>query len=782
MNNKKLFFGLWILLFVLILFAYRNHFDNEFHFDDGHTIQSNMYIQSLRNIPDFFTVGAPTFSSLPANQLYRPVVSTTLAVDYWLSTKFDPNGSGFNTFYYHLSMFLEYLIMLVFIYLLAFRIFQKVKFSENNKWFALGLAAWYGIHVTNGETLNYIISRSDLLSTLFVLISFVIFIDFPKIRRYGLFLIPFVLGLLTKQTAAVFTPILIVYFFFFEMDDYLISSSNVERKNKIAKLGLQTILLFVFTAIVIYFVLSKQGESYTPGGSSVFLYLITQPFVIFHYFISFFFPYLLSADTDWGLLNSIWDIRFFIGTIFIITMLWIAYKTYFKKEMRPISFGILWFFIALAPTSSIIPLSEVMNDHRMMYPFVGLIISVVWSLVLLFNKFENIIKTSFMAKNLIVAFFSIIFIFHFFAVMQRVEVWDNGKTLWYDVTVKSPKNGRGLMNYGLQLAAEGKYDQALVYYKRALNLMPYYSYLYTNLGIAYNAMDSVQTAEWHYKRSIELSPQMHNGYYYYAIFLRSKSRIPEAEANFKKVLEFSPDYIYARYALLEIFYNDNRWNELNALLSETEAKFPYDKTIMYYKTLAAGQKSNFDKLKAEAWQNKDVGKLLELSLIYYRQNQFDSCVSVGKAILTIDSKNAAAYNNLIAALNNIGDYDQALQYGLKAIEMAPDDKLLRNNIEVSKKRKILIQKLSTINTAPALISLSLEFYYESMFKECVAACEKSLKISPENPTAYNNICSAYNALSEWKLAEKAGLMAVKLDPNSQLAKNNLAISQKNLNR
>ena len=41
------------------------------------------------------------------------------------------------------------------------------------------------------------------------------------------------------------------------------------------------------------------------------------------------------------------------------------------------TFGLLWFVIALAPTSSFIPLAEVMNDHRMYFPYVGLVLAVM---------------------------------------------------------------------------------------------------------------------------------------------------------------------------------------------------------------------------------------------------------------------------------------------------------------------------------------------------------------------------------------------------------------------
>src|SRR6266702_2502018 len=85
------------VLIVAIIAAYANHFHNSFHFDDAHTIVNNESIRDLRNIPLFFR-DATTFSALPSNQSYRPLVSTLLAIDYQLA-------HGLHPFCFHLSVF-----------------------------------------------------------------------------------------------------------------------------------------------------------------------------------------------------------------------------------------------------------------------------------------------------------------------------------------------------------------------------------------------------------------------------------------------------------------------------------------------------------------------------------------------------------------------------------------------------------------------------------------------------------------------------------------------------
>jgi hypothetical protein len=77
---RRLAFALSGCLVLAVVLVYSNHFDNAFHFDDFHTVTDNPYIRSLRNIPQFFT-NAETFSTLPTNRSYRPLISTSLALD-----------------------------------------------------------------------------------------------------------------------------------------------------------------------------------------------------------------------------------------------------------------------------------------------------------------------------------------------------------------------------------------------------------------------------------------------------------------------------------------------------------------------------------------------------------------------------------------------------------------------------------------------------------------------------------------------------------------------------
>ncbi len=140
---KKKHALLLLLVLCAVTAAYWNHFGNSFHFDDTHTVVGNAYIRDLRNIPSFFTDGN-RFSVLPANRTYRPVVSATLAIDYWLNHHWAIRDNA--QFWFHLSTFFWLLVQLVATYALFARIFDAVSPKSPNAYIALLATAWYGLH------------------------------------------------------------------------------------------------------------------------------------------------------------------------------------------------------------------------------------------------------------------------------------------------------------------------------------------------------------------------------------------------------------------------------------------------------------------------------------------------------------------------------------------------------------------------------------------------------------------------------------------------------------
>ena len=772
MNKKILSAVISLFILISVLLAYQNLYDNEFHFDDSHTITENPYIKEISNLPKFFTLGSVTFSSLPANQVYRPIVTSSIAIDYWLSAHFSDTQNGFEMPMYHYSMMLTFLLLLALLFAFFYKLFHQARPHKWNIYFAFFATAFFGLHTVNAETINYIISRSDLISTFFVVAAFDVFLYFPKHRKWGVFLVPYALGVLTKLTAAMFIPMLLVYYFVFEW----IPMTKTQRKANIKKILIYAFTLLAILGVSVVFVMSMQSDTFVPSNFSRWDYLISMPFVILHYFISFFVPYNLSADSDWTILSSIFDIRFFVGMTFLAAIGFVFIKYFRDLKYAPITFGLLWFLIALAPTSSLIPLAEVMNDHRMFYPFVGLMLAVIYYLSIILVKYQENLRRNKLAQALV---FSVVFLVlggHFCGTYQRTEVWDSGKSLWYDVTIKSPKNGRGLMNYGLRLMSAGDYQGAMEYYKKAQEFSPKYSYLHTNMGVCYNAMGQKDEAEKSFKLALQYAYYSHKPHYYYGNYLMGLKRYQEAETEFNLSLQMAPKYIYSWYKLMELYAATEDWEKLKFIIQQTQADFPNDVTASYYTDIASGKMSKLDLARKQSVESPSAATFLELSLQFYFVQNYDSSAWAAKQVLGFDPNSITAYNNICAANNVLGNWNEAINAGEQALKLNPDNQLAKNNLAVSYLRKDFQIQLETLQDADQLIELSLKFYKEEMYNDCIKACEKSLKYKSNNSIAYNNICSSYNAMKQWQKAVEAGTLAVKYAPDYQLAKNNLAYS------
>ena len=243
------------LLVLVILAAYANHFHNSFHFDDGHTIINNASIRDLRNIPLFFR-DATTFSALPRNQSYRPLVSTLLAVDYRLA-------NGLQPFWFHLSIFVLFITLKLLLALVIHHLLERNAASSSNRWITLATAAWYALHPANADTINYIIASSgEVISALGVIASFAVYFAFPQVRRYYLYVFPAAIAILAKPTAAIFPVLFAVFRLLFP------DPAVAGRRPRAGARFLEVVLPFVICGALLLFVQHMTPRTWMAGAAN----------------------------------------------------------------------------------------------------------------------------------------------------------------------------------------------------------------------------------------------------------------------------------------------------------------------------------------------------------------------------------------------------------------------------------------------------------------------------------------------------------------------------------
>lgn len=767
-KNKTLIY--FFLLIGMVTITYSNHFNNSFHFDDSHTIENNLFIQNIKNIPLFFK-DATTFSSLPSNQSYRPIVSTSIAIDYWI-------GNGYNLFYFHLSTFILFLLQGILMFFLIFKLLDG-SFKNNWNFYISAIAvAWYLLHPANAETVNYIIARSDIQSTFFVILGFVLYMFSPLCRKTFLYLIPIGIGILAKPSAVMFAPLLFFYSLFFEQKTGLNNFYKKENLNQLISAIKSFIPAFIFCAVMYKVVDHLTPKTWMSGGTSVYHYLITQPFVILHYFTTFFYPISLSADTDWQTLDTIWNIKFFTGCAFISFMLLVAYWFSKEEQLRPVSFGIIWFFLALIPTSSIIPFSEVLNDHRIFFPFVGLTISVCWTAGLIAMKqkkhFEGM-RNKYEKGLLILVIIGLSG--YAYGTRQRNKVWNTEESLWYDVTIKSPGNARGLMNYGLSKMSKGDYPEAEKYFTKALTMMPDYSYLNINMGVLKSATGDKETAEKYFKHAVEIGKNYPETWYFYGKYLSEQLRYSEAIPYLAKAIELSPAHIGARSLLMKVFSETGEWEKLKELAENTLQVIPGNAEAGMYLGASENKKGKIERMEEETKNAPSPEKYLNLSLMNYQAGRYQNSIDAAKEALKLKPDFAEAYNNIGSAYTALKQYDKAIEACKKAIELKPDFQLAKNNLALALNKRDQISQMETIATknpsAENFLNLSLAYYNQGMYEKCIEACRKAIKLKPDFADAYSNMGVAYIQLKQFDNAIDALTKALKIDPQHKLANGNL---------
>ena len=656
----------WAALAVFaVLLCYSNHFQNHFQFDDSHTIVRNVWIRNLKSIPLFFT-DATTFSALPANRAWRPVVSASLAIDYWL-------GGGLKPVWFHASTFFWYLVQLALMFVLYRRIpsfANSASGTADAGFAALFATAWYGLHPAMAETVNYIIQRGDLYAALGVVASLAVWILFPKLRSRGLYLCPFILGILAKPVAAIFPAVLLAWIFLFEEDANFANFGRALARSGPA---------IAVTVLMLILESKMTAATYIPGIISAHDYIVTQPYVMLHYFISFFLPVTLSADSDLAPFPSLFTTEGLIGLVFVLCLLWAIIHTARRPGTRPIAFGLLWFLLTLLPTS-LFPLSEIENDHRMFLPFIGLALAVTGSLALAVAARPRIRPRAAGAGAVL------LLCAYGQGAWQRNRVWSTEETLWKDVTLKSPRNGRGLMNYGFSLMGRGQTAEALNYFERAAQFVPNYYILEINRGVASGALGNDREAEAHFARALQLQRDDAQPYFFYARWLHQKHRDPEAIALLEVAVQKYPADADSRYQLMNVYADAGMAGNLQKLAAETLRIVPGDPVALRYQnadvraSLPEQAADSVAVAEGTAKGHPSPENYLELSLVYHRARRFRDSISAAGQALKLKPDYAEAYNNLAAAHEELFEWDQAIQAAATAVKLKPDFQLAKNNL------------------------------------------------------------------------------------------------------
>jgi protein O-mannosyl-transferase len=263
---------------------------------------------------------------------------------------------------------------------------------------------------------------------------------------------------------------------------------------------------------------------------------------------------------------------------------------------------------------------------------------------------------------------------------QRNRVWHTEESLWRDVTLKSPKNGRGLMNYGLTQMSKGDYLTALTYFERAETYTPAYSLLEINLGVDNGALGRDGEAENHFLRALQLAPTEAESHFYYGLWLKSKGRTAESIAHLETAVQASPNNVDARDLLMQTYFEQRNWAELRRVADDTLRLAPDEATAHRLLDAAQTREQQTSAAEKQTSEAPTADGLINLSLQYYQAGRYSDCIRAAKRALELNPTSAEAYNNIAAAYNSMEQWEEGIQAAKEATRLKPDFELAKNNL------------------------------------------------------------------------------------------------------
>ncbi len=442
---------------------------------------------------------------------------------------------------------------------------------------ALFVSLIFLCHPTATQSVTYISQRFNSFATLLFLLTLVLYVNHLRTktgRYFWLALCASLLAYLSKE----FTISLIAILFCIEW-----LWPQTEKLNTKAKRFVPFLLISLTLPILHIWPLIKRKSfsqtdeissiipTWAPDNVSRLDYALTQLHAFSDvYLYNFFYPLKLNIDHDFKLITDFSSIELFLIIIYSAVVL----GALVLKKYRPLtSFGIIWVFLTILPTSSIIPNTEIVADHRFYLPMIGILICI-------FDLLDYA-KISTKKIVLLIPLLAMLFVL----TIQRNNVWQSEEHLWLDAHAKSPLKSRPLVNLGGTYLDQEKHQEALDCAKRAIKIEPQSFKAHYLLGRIYEATQNHREA-W--------------GAYEFVYNLLQKTE-PKPKEFYKSALGLSillyqaKNYQNARAILLPLEKNQKELKETYRVLTYIEfADGNLDKAKQYL-AKALQRKAEFPK-------------------------------------------------------------------------------------------------------------------------------------------------------------------------------------------
>jgi tetratricopeptide (TPR) repeat protein len=681
-----------LILILLSVIVYFNSLKGAFQFDDRNLL-SKEWIEDLNS----FNKGV-SFKSIPE----RPILLWTLAANNHLDNK--------NTFGFHLANLNIHILVSILIFTILIRIKNLIPKDDSDKeeniylnnkqtnvfMFPFVTSLIFALHPLNTDSVSYISSRSSLLATFFFLLTIYCFSETflsYRTRKYqtfiGLLIIPGIYLAVASKLIAITLPLVILFLFLLlYVPRWLPDYAEYFTVSKILWFFICLGIILIILELLFEVLYLPRDQGYELYGKIPYL-LVQFKVIIFFYLVKFVFPLNLNVDSGFPFtgLTTDWLILFSFILIASITFMVVKCKNTWLK------LGYVWFFLLIAPTSSIIPLNDLAVEHRMYLPMsLGLCLITGWFISRTKNKIQ------------LISFIIVVIIFGIL-VANRNQAWTSEIALWSDSVIKNPNSPRVHNNLGKAYYEAGKLKIARSHLEKSVSSIPDYIKNQFNIKNPKNYLERKSISDKTFKENnisktnhISLRLDFAEPHYNLANIYLDLEQLERAELEYRAALKLKPNYYSAELGLGSV---KNKKKEYNLAIDH----FLNSITLMKKTT----GKSDYPLAR------------LNLGEVYGKIKNYDKAILELNLALKTDPSMYLAHYNLGTAYMLKGFYDSAENSFKACLKIRP-------------------------NHEPALFNLGRVYQKKKQWITSNEVFNQFLKIKGPNPNIYSEI--AWNNLME----------------------------------
>ncbi len=356
----------------------------------------------------------------------------------------------------------------------------------------------FAVHPLRVEPVAWIASRKDLLSSLFLFLMLLKYIDWLKEGRKKDYIISFLLFVFSAMSK----PVSVVFPLFLPVIDFML----LKKENLPIKRNLFLYVPFFFISIMLALItIHAEQEAIIPVSLSLEEKLSRIIVATSLYFLLTFFPinlhipygieyYPLSGWTQGVPVYDRIDIVIVSLTVILLSvMVWIFLGKRYKNNFL----SLILFVLPLIPVVGFIPFGHHLIADRFTYAsHFGLCIFICTLLSGTKGKTYIVLNTFLAVIIVILSVASISF---------YVPLWERGEKLFRNSLKYEPNNYVALCNLGYSLIRQDRYIESIPHLKKAIEVYPYRAGPYNDLAFVYQSLGRYKESINYYLKSLEIS-------------------------------------------------------------------------------------------------------------------------------------------------------------------------------------------------------------------------------------------------------------------------------------